>query len=83
MAGGELLAIDLRLLASNEKELAEIARLWEKLADSENRPEMEERLLRGINEAAQRVFAHHNPLLWMRSLPFAHELIQEPASTTT
>jgi hypothetical protein len=55
----------------------------EKMAGSENRPEMEQRLWRGIDAAARRVFAHHNPVLWMRQLPFAHELIQESNTLAT
>ena len=50
----------------------------EKLAGAGNRDEMEQRLWRGIDDAAGQVFARHNPVVWMRRLPFAHELIQEP-----
>ena len=55
----------------------------ETLADSDNRTALEERLLQGIQHAAGRAFRHHNPLHWMRSLPFAHELVQESRSIVT
>ncbi len=35
IADGELLAVDLRTLATNERDLAEVCRLWEKLATGE------------------------------------------------
>ena len=52
-----------------------------KLAESGNRCALDEQLLDGINDAARRVFVHHNPLIWIRTLPFAHELIQEPRAS--
>ena len=43
--------------------------------DVADRAQMEDRLWTGIEQAATQIFDRHNPVHWMRSLPFARELV--------